>query len=126
MYPRPKDFNIIGLVGLTISKIDQTGDTFDIYTTDGRHFRSYHDQDCCESVGIDTVEGNLDDLIGSPITVAEEDIDQETSPARDGHYVESFTWTIFTFATAKGRVVIKWLGESNGYYSESVSTVELT
>jgi hypothetical protein len=28
---------------------------------------------------------------------------------------------LFQFGTAKGHVVVRWCGESNGYYSESVS-----
>lgn len=77
-----------------------------------------HDQDCCESVYIDDIEGNLDDLIGTPIIDAEEVCNTEDTFGREMY--ESFTWTFYKFKTIKGYVTIKWLGESNGYYSESV------
>ncbi len=54
-----------------------------------------------------------------PLVVAE-DVSSDDFPAPPGDYVESYTWTFYRLATAKGFVVIRWLGESNGYYSESV------
>lgn len=68
---------------------------------------------------IDDIEGDVRDLVGQPLVVAE-DVSSDDFPAPPGDYVESYTWTFYRLATAKGFAVIRWLGESNGYYSESV------
>ena len=83
-----------------------------------------HIQDCCESVRIDDICGDLEDLIGSPIRIAEELHSDKILPAKD-EWDESFTWTFYKFATSKGYVDIKWYGTSNGYYSESVDLFKI-
>ncbi len=35
-------------------------------------------------------------------------------------YLDSWTITVYTFQTATSVAQIRWLGESSGYYSESV------
>lgn len=125
---RTHDSNVNVLIGLTLASAVQEGsDTINLVTTEGRTFRFYHEQDCCESVNVDSIKGDLDWLLGSPITRAEEVIDNTNPPDYVlGEYgQDSFTWTTYTFATVKGTVVIRWYGSSNGYYSESVSFIEL-
>ena len=87
----------------------------------------FHDQDCCESVTLEDVCGDLQDLIGSPILEAEEVVSANVNPegVKVPEYQESFTWTFYKIATAKGRVTLRWYGDSNGYYSESVYFAKL-
>ena len=100
-----------------------TEDAIIFITTDGAHYKLFHAQDCCEDVTIESIVGDLNDLVGAPILRAEE----ACSNADPADYVnargrdESFTWTFYKFATCKGYVDVRWLGESNGYYSESVT-----
>ncbi|MCP1159282.1 DUF7448 domain-containing protein [Bacillus infantis] len=107
------------LIRKTLTKIEKTDDEIHFHTSEGEQFRMFHYQDCCEHVYIEDITGELDDLIGSPLTMAEEayEIDEEA--------YESGTWTFYKFATNKGYVTIRWYGSSNGYYSESVSLVEV-
>lgn len=113
------------LKGKTLVEINgEVGDDEMVFTTsEGEKFRLFHMQDCCESVTVEDIVGNLQDLIGTPLLMAEEVCnDQDVNP--DGvtipEYQESFTWTFYKLATIKGYVTIRWYGESNGYYSESV------
>jgi hypothetical protein len=97
------------------------GEQIEFTTLDGRRFLLYHEQECCESVNIEDIEGELDWLVGSPILMAEE----SSSNSEDDEYGESITWTFYRISTIRGSVVIRWHGVSNGYYSESVDFVEL-
>jgi hypothetical protein len=113
------------LVGKTLAEINgaEAGSDEVVFVSDsGERFKLYHSQGCCESVSVNDVEGDLADLIGSPILLAEEatsDENPEGTP-RPEFQDDSFTWTFYRIATARGFVVIRWYGESNGYYSESV------
>ena len=87
-------------------------------TAEGERFMFAHQQDCCESVDINDIVGDLQDLVGEPLLVAEEVRGATPEPGEE-HY-ESYTYTFYKFATRKGYVDVRWLGESNGYYSEGV------
>jgi hypothetical protein len=87
-----------------------------IFKSAEHEYMFYHEQDCCEEVYIESIVGDLQDLVGSPILLAEESI---TYLSQDDPEV-SETATFYKFATIKGYVDVRWIGESNGYYSESV------
>jgi hypothetical protein len=124
-YDNEREFEI--LVGKTLKAIyvPDSNDRVTFATEDGEEYVMNHDQDCCESVYVESIVGELNDLIGSPIVQAEESAssDDPVDVKRDSDsYVEdSQTWTFYRLATIKGSVVIRWYGSSNGYYSESVS-----
>ena len=88
-------------------------------TAQGERFMFAHSQDCCESVDINDIVGDLQDLVGEPLLLAEE-VQGETPVDFNEAEYESVTWTFYKFATRKGYVDVRWLGESNGYYSEGV------
>jgi hypothetical protein len=119
---RKKELPFSTLVGKVLARVTETRTTLDFVDTDGKTYLLYHDPDCCESVQIEDVAGNLDDLIGTPILDATESTNRDNPPEGS----ESHTWTFYRLTTIKGTVVIRWLGESNGYYSEGVDFVETT
>jgi hypothetical protein len=115
------DFSI--LVGKTLTECIVGGDTIDFVCDNGERFQSYHDQNCCESVDVEDVIGDIADIVGSPILVAKEvanDLPPKTHEGTYSYTDESATWTFYKIDTAKGGVTIRWYGHSNGYYSESV------
>lgn len=107
-------------IGKVFSDIKSSNKEIRFFTEDGEEFLMYHEQDCCEDVSIDDINGDLKDLIGNPITMAEEVTSTDNPPGIIKEDQDSFTWTFYKLATIKGYVNIRWYGESNGYYSESV------
>ncbi len=106
---------LIGKVVLNIHNNKNESLTFKCH--DGSEYTMYHSQDCCESVHLDDINGDLDDLLGSTILQA----DESSSDGTGHNNCESGTWTFYKFATIKGYITLKWFGESNGYYSEGVN-----
>jgi hypothetical protein len=109
-----RNFNEI--LGKTLTNIEVNNDKDEIlFYTENEVYKMFHRQDCCESVEIEEIIGDLEDLIGTPLTMAE-----EVTESGENNGWDSYTWTFYKMATIKGYVTIRWLGESNGYYSEDV------
>ena len=111
------------LIGEKIVKVDvyRGGyeDTITFYCESGWEFHMYHDQDCCESVRIEDIDNNIDKLVGATILQAEESTSDSYG---DEGCLESCTWTFYKITDSNANYyTIRWLGESNGYYSEEVS-----
>ena len=103
------------MIGKIFTKVESEGDEL-IFSNAEESFRFLHYQDCCESVYIESIVGDLSDLVGVPILMAE-----ESSNEGSGEYGDVYEWTFYKFATIKGYVDVRWHGSSNGYYSTSVS-----
>lgn len=101
----------------TFSKVFATDHEMIFETEDGEQFEFSHIQDCCEDVHIEDIVGDLDDLVGTPLLQADEVTDNIYTGDEP---VDVYEYTFYNFATIKGYVTVRWLGDSNGYYSTSV------
>ncbi len=104
------------LIGVVLTRIQcELGSTkMKLTCSDGRKFVFYSFEASCGNdvkVWVEDIVGDINDLLNSPILEAE-----EISSEKKGDQ----TWTFYRFSTVKGTVTIRWLGESNGYYSEKV------
>lgn len=99
------------MIGETLVSVEVSEDYVVMRTNDEDYFYGMqHYQECCESVWLEDVNGDVDDLVGTPILLAEK-VTQEVED-KDG------TWTFIKLGTIKGTVTFRWCGVSNGYYSE--------
>jgi hypothetical protein len=119
--------NFFELKGKTITSIQGSNsddsDTI-ITTSDGSIYTLTHIQDCCENVRVYGSVGNIDDVLNEEVIAAEDTNPMDNPNAPDYKYYESATWSQFRIVTNKGSFEIWWLGESNGYYSETVSVIK--
>jgi Fe-S cluster biogenesis protein NfuA len=106
------------MLGQTFKKVYADGESV-TFENDEVKYVLYHDQDCCEHVYIEELIGDLEDLENWPLLISYEESNQDYS--RPVNVNESYTWTFYQFATYKGNVTVRFLGTSNGYYSERVT-----
>lgn len=86
-----------------------------ITTSDGVRYKMHHEQDCCENVAIEEIIGDINSILNKVVVVA------EGTESNESIGYDSATRTDFLINTGDSEIVIRWLGESNGYYSEDVT-----
>ena len=103
------------LIGQTIVSIltDELSEIVFIAENGDQHIFN-HWQRCCETVEIESIVGDLEDLFDSPITMAEVVCSDDCSD-----FKHQDTWHFYKFGTAKGFVTVRWVGYIN-YYSVEV------
>jgi hypothetical protein len=117
------------LKGNVITKIEirrnrkEDDDDIIFHLENGDSYIMFHEDDYCERVDIEDICGDINDVLNSPILLAEKVTNKTDSPRLDkyGESDDSYTWTFYKLSTIKGSVTIRWYGESNGYYSEEVN-----
>lgn len=116
--------NILPFQGMFCTKVERghfyDSDCIDFTMQDGTIYRMTHVQDCCESVYIEDICGELCDLENTIINVAEYRYSEDDN-LEDG----VGTWTFYEFRTIKGSVTVRWYGHSNGYYSTTAEVYNL-
>jgi hypothetical protein len=122
-YNRTGIDEFIGKTFTAVKGAEVGSDSITWTADDGSEYRMFHDQDCCESVELADVVGDIEDLIGATIVEAYEAESGDPGP-RD-KYDDSYTWTFYRLRTIKGTVTLRWYGTSNGYYSEGVDIERL-
>lgn len=92
-------------------QVDLEYDKIYFLTDDLKFFFMFHEQQCCESVWIEELD-NIENIKGQKILYAEEI--QQRDEKKDQ------TWTFYKIDTLHSSHTLRWCGQSNGYYSESV------
>lgn len=108
--------NIDQIKGMTITAVVYKESNESLHIHLNTHvLEMIHHQDCCETVYLADVVGSFEDLIGYPLLeVSESTVDISSEDV-------SSTATYYNFNTVKASVQLRWIGESNGYYSEDVN-----
>jgi hypothetical protein len=112
------------LVGYTLTHITEVEPKYgnkrlQLTRSDGRVVTMGHAQQCCESVWLEDVVGDLQSLIGKPLMIAEV-TSNYTKTNEDEEGDEQ--WTYYRLGTDIGNIVtLRWCGTSNGYYSTDVN-----
>jgi hypothetical protein len=124
------------LKGKIISKIiglEKGSEQIQFFCEDGTKYKLTYYDDCCAFCNIEDICGDISDILGNPLLIAEEiinsdvptDIQFQREKENCCYLTDSEAWSFYKLSTIKGSVTIRWYGSSNGYYSETASFEEI-
>lgn len=99
---------------LSVHGLKENSDMVTI-VTDKLSLQFFHWQDCCESVYVAQVDGDIEDVVGKTIFLFE-----ERTVFTEEEWGDHLLSTFYTIRTDGGDLTWRWDGRSNGYYSVSV------
>lgn len=108
---------------LTHIDVNEEANQILLTTESGRTFLIHHEQDCCESVIIEDTQGDWGKLVGKVVEQVTKEETYKGDPPPE--YPDSWTRTTLKFKVNDATVICRWIGESNGYYSETVDISEI-
>lgn len=115
------DLNGEFIINVTIDNLPDSDNYVEFQLQSGIICRLQHRQDCCESVYLDDICGDINDLRGLVVSARCTYNDRVDTVDGDKE------WTFYTVRTNNGGdCTFRFIGESNGYYSTSVDFFMVT
>ena len=114
------------LEGKIFTDVFVSNDRIYFFANYGFSYALFHDQDCCEHVFIESIDGDIaTNLPGKRIIEAREAYNSDNKPPEGGPHDDSYTWSFYTIRTERDTFTIRFFGSSNGYYGETATLYRL-
>ncbi|MGL5049135.1 MAG: DUF7448 domain-containing protein [Fusobacteriaceae bacterium] len=109
------------LINKTITKIEELDDwtLLRIHIKEGGYLDFIHKQECCEAVWLEDGIEELERMIGQKVLNAYSDYHDDLTQEELGSNM-SASWTFYNIATKNTDACLRFVGTSNGNYSETV------
>lgn len=110
------------LIGNVFDTVTLNGGAVEFYNNNKLMFCLHHEQSCCEIVELIDGFDELHLLQNGPImqSYATYSHDGELKYTENGNSYDNLTWSFYTFSTFYHSVTLRFYGQSNGCYSETV------
>lgn len=111
------------ILNTRILSIESDTEEVRIVLADGRNVRLYHCQDCCESVEIAQIDGDLQRLVGHELQAAYMTYEEKDPAGMDwcDRLDVCLAHNFLHLRSHAGDVCVRWDGWQSGYYSDSIT-----